>query len=110
MATAVSVDDWLRPSGDDLLLRLRVQPRASRTRLDALEGGVLRLRVGAPPVDGGANRAVVELLAATLGIARGRVSIERGNSARGKQVRISGAARDAGEMRARVVAALARKA
>jgi hypothetical protein len=110
MATVPAPGDWLRISGNDLLLQVRVQPRASRSRLDAVEGGLLHLRVGAPPVDGGANRAVVELLAATLGIARGRVSIARGEGSRAKQVRIAGAANEAGELRARLVAALAGKA
>jgi uncharacterized protein YggU (UPF0235/DUF167 family) len=50
------------------------------------------------------------LLAATLGIARGRVSIARGEGSRAKQVRIAGAANEAGELRARLVAALAGKA
>lgn len=110
MATAPAAGDWLRTSGNDLLLQVRVQPRASRSRLDAIDGGRLHLRVGAPPVDGGANRAVVELLAATLGIARGRVSITRGEGSRAKQVRIAGAAHEAGELRARLVSALSGKA
>jgi uncharacterized protein (TIGR00251 family) len=110
MATVPAAGEWLRASGNDLLLQLRVQPRASRSGLDAVHGGLLHLRVGAPPVDGGANRAVVELLAATLGVARGRISIARGESSRAKQVRIAGAAHEAGELRARLLAALAEKA
>jgi uncharacterized protein len=110
MAPAAAPPDWLRISGTDLLLQVRVQPRASRSRLDTIAGGLLYLRVGAAPVDGGANRAVVELLAATLGIARGRVSITRGESSRAKQVRIADAAHQAGELRARLVASLAENA
>jgi uncharacterized protein (TIGR00251 family) len=109
MATAPHQGDWLRLAGDDLLLHLRVQPRASRSRLDAIDTGVLRLRVGAAPVDGGANRAVVDLLAASFGIARSRVSIERGEGSRTKQVRIAGAAREHEPLRARLLAALAGK-
>ncbi len=110
MATVPAPGDWLRASGNDLLLQVRVQPRASRSRLDGIEGGLLHLRVGAPPVDGGANRAVVELLAATLGIARGRVSIARGEGSRAKRIRIADAADEAAAMRARLVAALGEKA
>jgi uncharacterized protein (TIGR00251 family) len=110
MATAQDADDWLRTSGNDLLLQVRVQPRASRSRLDAIDGGLLRLRVGAPPVDGSANRAVVELLAATLGIARSRFTIARGEGSRVKLVCIAGAANGAGELRARLLEALSEKA
>ena len=109
MATVPAPGDWLRISGNDLLLQVRVQPRASRSRLDAIEDGLLHLRVGAAPVDRGANRAVVELLAATLGIARGRLSITRGERSRAKQVRIAGAAEEVADLRARLVAALAQK-
>jgi uncharacterized protein YggU (UPF0235/DUF167 family) len=62
------------------------------------------------PADDDANRAVVELRAATLGIARGRLSIARGRSSRAKQLRSAGAADEAGELRARLVAALSGKA
>ncbi len=110
MATVVAADDWLRISGDDLLLRVRVQPRASRTRLDSIDAGALRLRVGAAPVDGGANRAVIELIAATLGLPRSRFSIGRGRAARTKEVRIDAAACDAAALRSRVLAALVPKA
>jgi uncharacterized protein (TIGR00251 family) len=106
MATEPPPADCLRSSGDDLLLRIRVQPRASRAGLDAIDAGVLRLRVTAPPADGSANRAVVELLAATLGLARGRVTIARGESARHKLVRIAGAAAEVLRIRSMLVAAL----
>jgi uncharacterized protein YggU (UPF0235/DUF167 family) len=71
MATARSAGDWLHASGNDLLLQVRVQPRASHARLD---------------------------------------SIARGASARSKQVRIAGAAGEVGELRSRLLAALAPKA
>jgi uncharacterized protein YggU (UPF0235/DUF167 family) len=61
MATARANDDWLGTSGHGLPPQVRVQPRASRSRLDALDGGLLQRRVGAAPVEGGENRAVVEL-------------------------------------------------
>ncbi|MCC6173146.1 MAG: DUF167 domain-containing protein [Gammaproteobacteria bacterium] len=92
MATVPDSGDWLRVIGHDLVLSVRVQPRASRTRVDGIESGRLQLRVTAPPVEGGANRAVVELLAAVLDLARGRISILRGEHARNKDVCIAGAA------------------
>jgi uncharacterized protein YggU (UPF0235/DUF167 family) len=54
------------------------------------EDGVLRARVAAPPVDSGANVALCELLARELGVARGRVRIVGGASARLKVVAVSG--------------------
>jgi hypothetical protein len=92
MATVPEVADCLRVVDADLLLALRVQPRASRSRIDGIEGGRLRLRVDAPPVEGSANRAVQEFLADLFDIARSRIVIERGEHGRNKQVRIAGGA------------------
>lgn len=91
MAT-VSAADWLRIADQDLIVQVRVQPRASRARLDGIASGRLQLRVTAPPVEGGANRATIELLAAALDLARSRITILRGEHARNKDLRIAGAA------------------
>jgi len=47
---------------------------------------VLGVRLAAPPVDGRANQALVETLAAALGIPRSRVTIVSGQSSRQKVV------------------------
>jgi uncharacterized protein (TIGR00251 family) len=81
-------------------LDLLVQPRASRSRVLGEHGGRLRIALAAPPVDGEANAALVELLAGALGVRRGEVTVVRGATGRRKTVRIAGAAPD------RVAAAL----
>lgn len=54
------------------------------------EAGVLYARVAAPPVDGAANHALIELVAATFGIPKSRVSFHTGETARDKVLRIDG--------------------
>lgn len=71
-------------------LRVRVQPGASRNRVDAYEDGTLRLRVTAPPEAGRANVAVTQLVADSLGISRSRVKIVRGAASRNKLLEIAG--------------------
>jgi hypothetical protein len=80
-----------RRDGADLVLELRVQPRASRSEIAGCHGERLRVRLQAPPVDGKANAALVEFLAATFGVPRARVTIEHGHAGRDKRVRIAGA-------------------
>jgi uncharacterized protein (TIGR00251 family) len=75
---------------EDAVLRLRVQPRASRDAILGWRDGVLRVRVTAPPVEGEANAAVVTLVARALGIAPSTVSVVRGERARDKLVRVAG--------------------
>ena len=71
-------------------LEVRVQPRAKRDALEAVEGQSLKAYVTAPPEGGKANEAVVALLAKALGLAKGRVTIVRGHRGRNKLVRIGG--------------------
>lgn len=83
-----------RRDGRDLILELRVQPRAARSEFAGLHGDRVRVRLHAPPVDGRANAALVEFLAAAFCVPRARVTIEHGLAGRDKRVRI----RDAGDV------------
>jgi uncharacterized protein (TIGR00251 family) len=72
------------------VLRLRVQPRASRDAILGWQDGVLRVRVTAPPVEGAANAAVVALVAKALGVAPSTVRVVGGERGRDKRVRVAG--------------------
>jgi len=89
-----------RRDDGDLLLEVRVQPRASRTEFAGALGDRLRVRLQAPPVDGRANAALVEFLAEAFGVPRARVTIEHGLSGRDKRVRIRGVGVVAPQLRA----------
>ena len=74
---------------------VQVVPRASRDRLGPVHGDRLKVQLTAPPVDGAANEALVELLAKSLGRRRGDVAIVRGHTGRKKTIRVAGSTRDA---------------
>ena len=76
-------------------IRLRVQPRSFRSRVEEFRYGVLRVRVTAPPEDGKANSAVIALLSEHLGIARQHLKIVRGAASRDKVVEVEGLDREA---------------
>jgi uncharacterized protein (TIGR00251 family) len=78
----------LRRDGADWLLDVRVQPRASRTEFAGLRVDRLRVRLHAPPVDGRANAALLEFVAAACGLPKSRVTLERGQAGRDKQLRL----------------------
>jgi uncharacterized protein len=71
-------------------LRVRLQPGASRSEIAGERDGAILVRVTAPPIEGRANEALRKLIAKRLGVARGRVTIVRGQRARDKVVRIDG--------------------
>jgi uncharacterized protein len=67
-----------------------VQPRASRAKIGPRHDGRIKIAVTAPPVDGEANAAVIELVARSLGIAKSAVEVIAGASSRRKTLRIAG--------------------
>lgn len=81
---------WARDEAGAAVLELLVQPRASRTRAVGEHDGRLKLQLAAPPVDGAANAALVEFLAAALGVRRADVTLLRGETGRRKTVRVAG--------------------
>jgi len=79
---------WYRWEGDDLLLSLRVQPRASKDEFISPHGDHYKVRITAPPVEGKANTHLIKFLAKAFGVGRALVTLETGESARNKVVRI----------------------
>jgi uncharacterized protein (TIGR00251 family) len=74
-----------------LVVDVLVQPRASRAGVGPVVGDRLRVSVTAPPVDGKANAAVIEAVAAAFAVRRADVTIVRGETGRRKTVRVAGA-------------------
>lgn len=73
---------------------VHVQPRASRSGVIGVHGDALKVRLTAPPVDGAANAALVELLATLLGVRHTNVRIVSGQTSRMKTVEVTGIAGD----------------
>lgn len=85
-------------------LRLRVSPGASGSEVVGRHGEAWKLRVAARAESGKANEAVVDLLAATLEIPRGRIEIVRGHVSRDKTVALHDLTADEAERRLVAVA------
>lgn len=81
-------DAWYRWDGADLVLQLKLQPRASRDAFAGLQHDRLRVQLSAPPVDGKANTHLIAWLARQFGVAKSAVSIEAGETGRVKRVRV----------------------
>jgi len=72
---------------------VRVTPRSSRDAVEEVDdAGELRIRVTAAPADGAANKAVTRLLAKTLRLPRGAVSVQGGATSRHKRLLVEGLA------------------
>ena len=75
-----------------MILELHVQPGASRTEFAGRHGERIKLRLAARALDGKANAALVEFLAAYYGVPKRNVRIEAGLKSRRKRVVIEGVA------------------
>lgn len=74
---------------DAMVLRLYIQPKASRDQIVGLHGEELKVAITAPPVDGQANAHLIKFLAKQFKVAKGMIVIEKGELGRHKQVRIN---------------------
>ncbi len=76
---------WYRWEEGDLIVNLRVQPRA---RLDAFVEPIAdqyRVKITAPPVDGKANAHLKRFLATTFGVPARQVELISGTQSRHKR-------------------------
>lgn len=89
----MTAPDWYRWDHGDLLLRLKLQPKASCDAFAGPQNDRLRVRITAPPVDGQANAHLVTWLARQFGVTRAAVIIESGTASPHKRIRIRHPAR-----------------
>jgi len=62
--------------------------------VDGVHEGVLKIRLTAPPVEGEANRAIVDFLSKSLGLKKSSFSIDTGLKSREKRVRVEDVTRE----------------
>ena len=82
-----------------MLITVRLTPKGGRDRLegiieDADGRPAIKARVSAPPVDGGANVALIKLLAKALGVSKSKIRFTSGEAARIKRLHVIGDAAD----------------
>ena len=75
-------------NGADVVLTLHVQPGAKRSEFAGMHGDALKIRLGAPAIDGKANAELIRFLADAFGVPQRNVQIMRGETSRAKLVRI----------------------
>jgi uncharacterized protein (TIGR00251 family) len=72
------------------IIRVRVLPRTSKNQIVGMDGGVFKVKLTAPPVEGKANKALVQFLAKKLGLPKRDIEIVSGEHSREKTIRING--------------------
>lgn len=89
-------------SPEGAVLVVRAAPRSSRSGIDGVFGDALRVRIRCAPVDGKANKELVETLADVFSLPKSKVKLIGGATSKNKRVLLAGI--DAQEVRKRVYA------
>ena len=81
---------YLAETAEGTILNVRAQPRSSRAGVDGLVGDAVKVRVRCAPVDGKANKELVETLAEAFGVPKSRVVFKSGETSKQKRILLSG--------------------
>ncbi len=70
--------------------QVRATPRAARNVILGQQAGATRIALTAPPVEGAANAALADYIAAVLGVSKRQVRLVHGSRSRSKLFQIEG--------------------
>lgn len=73
-----------------IVLRVMAHPGAGKTSVVGVHGDSLKVRVGAPPVGGRANAALITMVAELFGVKESEVGITSGETSRTKRLSVKG--------------------
>ena len=84
----------LRENASGVTLTIRAQPGAKKTSIAGIYGegasAQLKIAVHAPPIEGRANAALIEFLAATFSLPKSAIELISGESSRTKIFQLRG--------------------
>jgi len=75
---------------DGVTFTVKVLPRSSRNEIVGEQEGMLRVKLTAPPVEGAANKMLVNFLSSKLKVSKSSVTILSGETGRTKTIRVAG--------------------
>ena len=73
---------------DDLVFYVFLQPRASRNALQGVHGDAVKISLTSPPVEGQANKQLIQYLSTLFRVKKSHVEIISGAHSRHKRVRV----------------------
>ena len=82
-------------TSEGVILNVKAQPRSSRAGIDGLLGDAVKVRIRCAPVDGKANKELIETLADAFGVAKSAVSFVSGETSKTKRVLLRGVTKEA---------------
>ena len=74
--------------GNDLLLRVKAQPKAGKDEFAEVLDNRLKIRITAPPIDGKANQHLIKFLARQFKVSKSQIKLLTGDTSREKRFMI----------------------
>lgn len=93
----------IHPHAEGLILPVRAQPGARKNGVVGEHGGALKVAVTAPPDQGRANKALIEVLHEALDLKRSQIELLSGETSRDKRFLIRGLTKQQLEERLKVI-------
>ena len=81
---------YLSETSEGVILNVRAQPRSSRSGLDGLLGDAVKVRIRCAPVDGKANKELIETLAEAFDLPKSAVVFKSGETSKTKRILLRG--------------------
>lgn len=75
---------------EGIILNVKAQPRSSKAGIDGLLGDAVKVRIRCAPVDGKANKELVETLADVFDVAKSSVVFKGGETSKTKRLLLKG--------------------
>jgi uncharacterized protein (TIGR00251 family) len=82
------IEDNIIIKDNGVLLKLRISPNASKNQI-ITDGDIIKLKITAQPIEGKANKAVVEYLSKLFKIAKSNIEIVKGDTSKEKTIFIN---------------------
>lgn len=82
---------WYSESSDGVIIQVRAQPRSSKAGVDGLWGDdAVKVKIRSAPVDGKANKELIETLADAFDISKSAVVFKSGETSKTKRILLTG--------------------
>lgn len=79
---------WYRYNNGNLILNLYIQPGAKSNGVIGLHGDALKIKLASPPLDGKANKALLQFIATQFNIPGQKIKLIRGEKSRYKTIKL----------------------
>lgn len=86
---------YFTETAEGTILNVKAQPRSSKAGVDGLLGDAVKVKIKCAPVDGKANKELVDTLADVFGIPKSRVVFKSGETSKQKRILLTGISADA---------------